>query len=99
MPPCASSPFAAVTFGPTPASCFEGRPSGTTADVPIMTHAVDTGDGVLLWDTVNERCLSDLGAYLGPMTAQAFEAVGTPDTLTPAGSSRPASTSGISVGW
>ena len=35
---------------------FEGRPSGTTADVPIMTHAVDTGDGVLLWDTgINER--------------------------------------------
>ena len=64
---------------------FEGRPSGTTADVPIMTHAVDTGDGVLLWDTgINERCLSDLGAYLGPMMAQAFEAVGTPDTLTPA---------------
>jgi len=64
---------------------FEGRPSGTTADVPIMTHAIDTGDGVLLWDTgINERCLSDLGAYLGPMMAQAFEAVGTPDTLTPA---------------
>jgi hypothetical protein len=64
---------------------FEGRPSGTKADVPIMTHAVDTGDGVLLWDTgINERCLSDLGAYLGPMMAQAFEAVGTPDTLTPA---------------
>ena len=60
---------------------FEGRPSGTKADVPIMTHAVDTGDGVLLWDTgINERCLSDLGAYLGPMMAQAFEAVGTPDT-------------------
>jgi N-acyl homoserine lactone hydrolase len=64
---------------------FEGRPSGTTADVPIMTHAVDTGDGVLLWDTgINERCLADLGAYLGPVMAQAFEAVGTPDTLTPA---------------
>jgi len=64
---------------------FEGRPSGTTADVPIMTHAVDTGDGVLLWDTgINERCLADLGGYLGPMMAQAFEAVGTPETLTPA---------------
>ena len=82
MPPCASSPFAAVTFRTDAGVLFEGRPSGTTADVPIMTHAVDTGDGVLLWDTgINERCLSDLGGYLGPMMAQAFEAVGTPDTL------------------
>jgi glyoxylase-like metal-dependent hydrolase (beta-lactamase superfamily II) len=64
---------------------FEGRPSGTAADVPIMTYAVDTGDGVLLFDTgVNERCLTDLGGYLGPMMALAFEAVGGPETLTPA---------------
>ena len=64
---------------------FDGRPSGTKADVPIMTHAVDTGDGVLLWDTgINERCLSDLGGYLGPIMAKAFEAVGTPDSLMPA---------------
>ena len=64
---------------------FDGPPSGTKADVPIMTHAVDTGDGVLLWDTgIDERCLSDLGGYLGPIMAKAFEAVGTPDSLMPA---------------
>ena len=79
---------------------FEGRPSGTTADVPIMTHAVDTGDGVLLWDTgINERCLADLGGYLGPMMAQAFEAVGRRRTPSHRrGSSRPASPSTTSVG-
>jgi N-acyl homoserine lactone hydrolase len=64
---------------------FQGRPNGRKVDVPVMTHAVDTGDGVLLWDTgMNERCLADLGGYLGPVMAEIFEAVGTPDSLTPA---------------
>jgi glyoxylase-like metal-dependent hydrolase (beta-lactamase superfamily II) len=59
-----------------------GRPSGTMLDLPVMTHAIDTGDGVLLWDTgMHERCFSDFGGYLGPLMAQAFEPIGGPQSL------------------
>jgi hypothetical protein len=63
---------------------LDGRPSGTTFDVPVMTHAVDTGDGVLVWDTgMHERCFADLGSYLGPLMANSFEPIGGGESLSP----------------
>ncbi len=70
---------------------LDGRPSGTMFDVPVMTHAIDTGDGVLVWDTgMHERCFADLGGYLGPLMAQAFEPIGGAESLSlgPRGASR-----------
>ena len=82
---CGSWRCAAVTSGPTPASCSKGRRSEQTFDIPVMTHAIDTGDGVLLWDTgMNARCLEDLAGYLGPAMASTFEPLGDADTLAPA---------------
>jgi len=68
-----------------PGLLLAGRASGHTFDLPVMTHAIDTGDGVLLWDTgMNVRCFEDLADYLGPAMASTFEPLGDADTLAPA---------------
>ena len=68
-----------------PGLLLDGRRSEQTFDIPVMTHAVDTGDGVLLWDTgMNARCLEDLAGYLGPAMASTFEPLGDAETLAPA---------------
>lgn len=54
-----------------------GRPSGVWRRVPVMTFVVDTGDGVLVWDTgMHERCFSDLAAHVGAGVASLFRVVG-----------------------
>lgn len=47
----------------------DSQPSGVTADVPVMCFAVDTGDGVVVFDTgLHESCCgADPSAHFGAM--------------------------------
>jgi glyoxylase-like metal-dependent hydrolase (beta-lactamase superfamily II) len=68
-----------------PGLLLDGKRSEQTFDIPVMTHAIDTGDGVLVWDTgMNARCLEDLAGYLGSAMASTFHPLGGADTLAPA---------------
>jgi glyoxylase-like metal-dependent hydrolase (beta-lactamase superfamily II) len=51
-----------------------GTPNGTIGNVPVMTFAIDTGDGVLVFDTgVHEACCGpDPAAHFGSLL-QFFE--------------------------
>jgi N-acyl homoserine lactone hydrolase len=48
---------------------LEGRPRGVMGDVPVMCFAVDTGDGVVVFDTgLHEACCGpDPAAHFGSM--------------------------------
>ncbi len=82
-----------------PGLLLDGRRSEQTFDIPVMTHAIDTGDGVLVWDTgMNARCLEDLAGYLGPAMASTFQPLGDAETLAPA-RLRQAGFSGDDIRW